>query len=85
MTDTDNERITLNRNLPNSLMGELDAIYFYIGFLQLEILNQLPPENAKKVEEQLEKTVADKRKSLGRSQYDAGYEIGLRTLLSKLT
>lgn len=81
----DNKRITLNRDHPHCLMGELDAIYFYIGFLQLEILNRLPPDEAKKAEELLEKTVEDKRGSLGRTPYDKGFNDGLTTLQSKLT
>lgn len=32
MSSMENERITLNRDHPHCLMGELDAMYFYIGF-----------------------------------------------------
>lgn len=58
---------------------------FTLVFLQLEVLNQLPPNDAKKVEEQLEKIVTDKRNSLDHSAYAQGYDFGLTTLLSKLT
>ncbi len=79
-----NERIMLNRDLPQSIMGELDAIYFYISFLQLEVLNHLSPDNAKKIEAQLEKDIEDKLQGLDHDSYSLGYRIGLRTLRDKL-
>ena len=65
-------------------MGELDAIYFYISFLQLEILNHLSPDDAKKIEARLEKVIKDKRKDLDRDPYGLGYEIGLNALRDNL-
>ncbi|MDE2808859.1 MAG: hypothetical protein OXN90_10635 [Gemmatimonadota bacterium] len=79
-----NEREMLNRDLPQSMMGELDAIYFYINFLQLEILNHLSPDDAKKIEAQLGKDIEDKLQGLDHTAYSSGYRIGLRALRDKL-
>lgn len=80
------ERIYTNRDHPHNLIGELEAIYWYINFLQLEILNHLSLEDAEKIENRLESTIKDKlKKPDERTMYDLGFRTGLKTLLEKPT
>ena len=81
-----NERLYEHRDNFQTLAGELDAIYWYINFLQLEILNHLSLDDAEKIEDKLKSTIeARLKKPNERRMYDKGFVMGLKILLEKPT